>query len=216
MPRRSRKETQAHTRACLLEAAAKVFTRRGLERASVEEVSEEAGFTKGAFYANFKSKQELFLAMLDERFAAKLERLEADLAGEDDDPGEEARRAAEDIALHSDPEWAKLFFEFTAYAAKDEDFRQEFATRYRALQERMTEIIRRWSADFPEPPLSLEDITLMTCCMANGFMMEKLIEPELPEELSGMMQLVFFRGLQALSVGWEPPTRSEVALGRRS
>ena len=215
MPRLSRKENQAHTRACLLESAAKVFTRRGLERASVEEVSEEAGFTKGAFYANFKSKQELFLAMLDEKFAAKLDRLEADLAGETDDPGQEARRAAEDMALHSDPDWAKLFFEFTAYAAKDEDFRQELATRYRAVRERMTEIIGRWSADFPKAPLPLEDITLMVCCMSNGFMMEKLIEPELPEELSGTMQLVFFRGLQALAAGWEPPTRAAVASSRR-
>jgi AcrR family transcriptional regulator len=215
MPRLSRKETQAHTRACLLDAAAKVFTRRGLERASVEEVSEEAGFTKGAFYANFKSKQELFLAMLDERFGDKLARLDADLDGRDEDPGQEARRAAEDIALHSDPDWSKLFFEFTAYAAKDEDFRQEFATRYRALQERMTDIIRRWSAGFPPPPLPLEDITLMTCCMANGFMMERLIDPDLSEEVVGQMQLIFFRGLQALSVGWEPPTRSEVAKAGR-
>src|ERR671918_837605 len=102
------------------------------------------------------------------------------------------------MALHSDPDWAKLFFEFTAYAAKDDDFRQELATRYRALRERMTEIISRWSADFPRAPLPLEDITLMVCCMSNGFMMEKLIEPDLPEEIVGTMQLVFFRGLQAL------------------
>jgi AcrR family transcriptional regulator len=215
MPRLTRKETQAQTRACLLSAAARVFTRRGLERASIDEVSEEAGYTKGAFYANFKNKQELFLAMLDERFAEKLDRLEADLPGTDEDPGEEARRAAEDIALHSDPEWARLFFEFTAYAAKDEDFRQEFATRYRALQERMTEILRRWSADFPEPPLSMEEITLMTCCMSNGFILERMIDPDLSEEVVGKMQLVFFRGLQALSVGWEPPTRSEVAKASR-
>jgi hypothetical protein len=153
--------------------------------------------------------------MLDERFGDKLARLEADLDGRDEDPGQEARRAAEDIALHSDPDWSKLFFEFTAYAAKDEDFRQEFATRYRALQERMTDIIRRWSAGFPPPPLPLEDITLMTCCMANGFMMERLIDPDLSEEVVGQMQLIFFRGLQALSVGWEPPTRSEVAKAGR-
>ena len=41
---------------------------RECSRASVDEVAEEAGYTKGAFYANFKSKEELFLAMLDERF----------------------------------------------------------------------------------------------------------------------------------------------------
>src|ERR671910_103600 len=62
----SRSEKQAKTRSSLLKAAAKVFCRHGLEGASIDEVSAEAGYTKGAFYANFKSKEELFLVMLDE------------------------------------------------------------------------------------------------------------------------------------------------------
>ena len=70
----SRKERQAHTRHCLMESAARVFKRRGLEGASIDEVASDAGFTKGAFYANFKSKEELFLAMLDQRFAERVAR----------------------------------------------------------------------------------------------------------------------------------------------
>ena len=81
MPRLTRKEKQAHTRECLMQSAARVFTRRGLQQASIDEVAEDAGFTKGAFYANFKSKEELFLVMLDDRFAEALERLERMLAG---------------------------------------------------------------------------------------------------------------------------------------
>ena len=76
MTRLSRKEKQAQTRACLMHSAATVFARRGLQQASIEEVAEDAGFTKGAFYANFKSKEELFLAMLDERFGKRLEEIE--------------------------------------------------------------------------------------------------------------------------------------------
>ena len=76
MSRLTRKEKQAHTRACLMNSAAKVFAMRGLQQASIDEVAEDAGFTKGAFYANFKSKEELFLAMLDERFAKRIADIE--------------------------------------------------------------------------------------------------------------------------------------------
>jgi AcrR family transcriptional regulator len=58
MPRLTRKEKQAHTRTCLMESAGKVFAKRGLQQASIDEVAEDAGFTKGAFYANFKNKEE--------------------------------------------------------------------------------------------------------------------------------------------------------------
>jgi AcrR family transcriptional regulator len=85
MPRRrTRKEQQAHTRSCLMRSAAKVFALRGLQQASIDEVAEDAGFTKGAFYANFKSKEELFLAMLDERFADRLEEIERATSGEEE------------------------------------------------------------------------------------------------------------------------------------
>ena len=48
MPRRrTRKEQQAHTRSCLMQSAAKVFARRGLQQASIDEVAGDAGFTKG-------------------------------------------------------------------------------------------------------------------------------------------------------------------------
>ena len=72
MSRLTRKEKQAQTRSCLMKSAAKVFARRGLQSASIDEVAEDAGYTKGAFYANFKSKEELFLAMLDESFSERI------------------------------------------------------------------------------------------------------------------------------------------------
>ena len=69
--RLTRKEQQADTRGRLLRSAAKVFGRRGFQAASLDEVAADAGFTKGAVYANFESKEDLFLAMLDERFAER-------------------------------------------------------------------------------------------------------------------------------------------------
>ncbi|HZD71914.1 MAG TPA: helix-turn-helix domain-containing protein, partial [Actinomycetes bacterium] len=48
-------------------AARRVFARRGYHDASVEEVAEEAGFSKGAVYSNFTSKEDLFVTLLEQR-----------------------------------------------------------------------------------------------------------------------------------------------------
>jgi AcrR family transcriptional regulator len=203
---KTRREKQAETRKSLLRSAAKAFCRKGLAGASVEEVAQDAGYTKGAFYANFKSKEELFLVMLDERFSEQLDRIDSLLGGEEE-PGEEARHAAQAFirSLHGEDEWRRLYFEFVAYAMRNEEFRQELATRHRALRARLSEIYRRWSADFlAEPPIPIEDVAAMTDFMADGFLLDQLIDPDLDEELYSTMLLVFFRGLQAMALGWEP------------
>jgi AcrR family transcriptional regulator len=203
MPRRrTRKEQQAHTRSCLMSSAAKVFARRGLQQASIDEVAEDAGFTKGAFYANFKNKEELFLAMLDERFAGRLEEIERATSG-GDEPEEQARRAGLDFSdyLAADPEWQRLFFEFAAYAARNEDFRQELVTRYGALRDRIASMYARRSEELGvEAPVPHDQIAMMTFAMANGIALEQLLEPDaVPQDLFGTMLMVFFTGLRTLA-----------------
>lgn len=201
MPRLTRKEKQAHTRKCLMHSAAKVFTRRGLQQASIDEVAEDAGFTKGAFYANFKSKEELFLAMLDERFAERIEEIERVIAGEGTTT-EKARRAGDDFTqmITADLEWQRLFFEFSAYAARNEDFREELVTRYRSMRDRIAAALQaRGSEHGLEPALPYEQVALMTCAMANGVALEKLLEGDaVPDDLYGTMLMVMFAGLEAL------------------
>jgi AcrR family transcriptional regulator len=202
MPRLTRKETQAHTRACLMQSAAKVFARRGLQQASIDEVAEDAGYTKGAFYANFKSKEELFLAMLDERFTQRIEGIESVIAGEGS-TAEKARRAGDNFAqvLSADREWERLFFEFSAYAARDDDFREELVTRYRTMRDRMAAALETHSDELgKEATLPFDQVALMVSVMANGFALEKLLEGEaVPDELYGTMLTVFFAGLEALA-----------------
>ncbi len=202
MPRLTRKEKQAQTRECLMHSAATVFARRGLQQASIDEVAEEAGFTKGAFYANFKSKEELFLAMLDERFSKRIEDIERVIASEGSTE-EKARRAGQDFAhtLRADPEWERLFFEFTAYAARDEDFREELVIRYRTMRNRIAAAFAAYEhKDDDEGTISFDDVALITSMMANGFALEKLLEgDDVPDEIYGTMLTVFFAGLEALA-----------------
>ena len=201
MERLTRKQKQAHTRECLMHSAARVFARRGLQQASIDEVAEEAGFTKGAFYANFKSKEELFLAMLDERFAKRIEDIEAVIGGEGS-AAEKTRRYGELFAqsLRADREWERLFFEFSAYAVRDEEFRQELVTRYRAIRERTAAALKAEAEQHGKPAtLPFEQVALMTSVMSHGFALEKLLEGDaVPDELFGTMLMVFFAGLDAL------------------
>jgi AcrR family transcriptional regulator len=61
---RRRRRDLVRTRAALLDAAAEVFARRGLDGATLEEIAETAGFTRGAVYHHFASKEDLFLAVI--------------------------------------------------------------------------------------------------------------------------------------------------------
>lgn len=65
--RRSREEQRAETRQRLLDAAAEVFAARGVEGASIDEVSERAGYSRGAFYSNFGGKPELLVSLSEQR-----------------------------------------------------------------------------------------------------------------------------------------------------
>src|SRR5215212_7121771 len=74
MSRVRTRPTRDDTREKLFEAAARVFEEQGIGGASIETVAAAAGFTRGAFYSNFKSKDELIIAMLEEHLAQTIRR----------------------------------------------------------------------------------------------------------------------------------------------
>ena len=85
-PRRlSRTQSRARTRLASLVAGEQAFAERGFHGATVEDIAESAGFTRGAFYANFRDKADLLLTLLDERSRTNLdqldERVEAEPSG---------------------------------------------------------------------------------------------------------------------------------------
>src|SRR5271154_6402080 len=81
-PERRRQQTRDY----LLQAAATVFTERGFYAASLDEVAAAAGFTKGAVYSNFKNKEDLFLALLEDAYARELSALKNTMALSDVPP----------------------------------------------------------------------------------------------------------------------------------
>jgi AcrR family transcriptional regulator len=196
-PRLTRKERQEHTRQCLLEAAGRVFARRGLVQASVDEVAADAGFTKGAVYANFGSKEELFLEMLDERFAGRLAEMERAMAS-DEPPEVQARAAAQDFIdyLTADPDWKLLFYEAALQAARDEAFRAKLQQHFAAMRARMADLLRaRAAAGGFDPGVPFDELATMIMAMANGIGFEAMIDPAaVPDDMFSTMLEIFTVG----------------------
>jgi AcrR family transcriptional regulator len=115
-------ERTALTRARLLRAAEKIFARDGFEAAKLEEIAAEAGYTRGAFYANFASKEELFITMLGEETERRMQGLGRLL--EIHKPA--ARLAAlreHFIGLSRDHTWNMLFLEFKLFLLRRPEMR---------------------------------------------------------------------------------------------
>ncbi|MFC7619522.1 TetR/AcrR family transcriptional regulator [Microlunatus sp. GCM10028923] len=124
---------RAQTQEKLMAAAVRIFAARGIIGASVEEISEEAGFTRGAFYSNFGSKDELVLALLkrqvEEQYAA-LEQI-AELPLDRDHSIDELIAAALDVlqgAARPDPELIFINQELMLYAARHRSVGRQYAT----------------------------------------------------------------------------------------
>jgi AcrR family transcriptional regulator len=115
---------RALTRAALVEAAAEVFARRGFDGASLEEIAELAGFTRGAIYSNFGSKDDLMLAVV-ERYNETLVDAFSDAVDRVETLQERAVAAASlwRELIHRDPNLTALNLEFRLRALRSEAFR---------------------------------------------------------------------------------------------
>jgi AcrR family transcriptional regulator len=121
----SREDSKARTRADLIAAARSVFLRRGFHVATLDEIAEEAGYTKGAVYSNFAGKDDLFLALLAEHYAARAERY-ATLILEPDDAEGRYRAVARFMleAYEQEPAWWPLVSDFATHASRIPELRE--------------------------------------------------------------------------------------------
>lgn len=131
MARLTREESRALTRAKLLASAREVMAREGYENASVDRIAEEAGFSKGAFYSNFGSKEDIFLELLEGHSLQDVAEIRG-LIGDVSDP----RQLIEIIGdwadrRSADPSWAMLAMELFRRARRDATFGERHANLFR-------------------------------------------------------------------------------------
>jgi AcrR family transcriptional regulator len=124
------------TKAKLFKAAQRVFARQGFEAASIDEIAKAAGFTRGAFYAHFKTKEDLFLAMLEERAAKDLKNLRRQLEGASE--VDRWNLMGDHCVLRlRDSQWSLLQLEFKLYIARRGAKGVKIAERFQTLRHRI-------------------------------------------------------------------------------
>jgi AcrR family transcriptional regulator len=195
--RLTRSERKDRTKSDLVAAARTVFLRHGFHTASLDEIAEEAGYTKGAVYSNFAGKDELFLAVLGEHFRRRATAY-ADLALDQEDI-EDAYRAVARFwreANEREPEWSRLVIEFLAHASRHEHLRAAaLEVRERGL-EAIAAIIAAVSARHGvEYSLPFTEIARGAGALNRGMAVEQLLDPQLPSELFEDMHVAYMLGL---------------------
>jgi AcrR family transcriptional regulator len=185
MTRLTRAQRRQQTRARLLDAAGQVFARRGFHAATVDEVAEAAGYTKGAVYSNFANKDELFLALLDQRLAAQLQQVEALYAIESSEELLAAMRGRTEQEFAAARDFGVLSLEFSLYAMRNPAAQAELATRYRQLRGRLAELItKRYASHQTAPPMPPEHLAALVLATDTGLFLQYSAEPgALPWEL---------------------------------
>lgn len=199
--RLTRAEKQAATRAALLESAAAVFTKRGYEATTLEEITEAAGFSRGAFYSNFQSKEELLLALMESRIQSGLSNIAAAFQ-EGSTTAERIRSGGQllDDLVAEDREWCLLYMELWARAVRDSKLRRRFAAQYEAWREGIAGMI---ASQVDELGIKLDvsprELASTLIALFEGHVLQRLIDPQgLEEGFFTRLLLRFFARMGAV------------------
>jgi AcrR family transcriptional regulator len=194
--RLTREEKKARTRAQLIDAAATVFARRGFVAASLDEVAEEAGLTKGAVYSNFAGKVELFQAVIDERLNEPMLRLAAEIGttGNMADRAMEGARMFVDIA-QQERELFLLALEHNIYVARHPEHAAEYSARYREQLAKVADLITEQSEKSGlSLPLPAHQMAIAAEALTQGMALQRLADPDsVPDDLLGRVYALLFQ-----------------------
>lgn len=169
--RLTRAESQERTRTALIEAATKLYLRDGFKSTSLDQVAEEAGYSRGAVHSNFESKAELGAAVLDELYrnasndAAKTLR-----SGGLDDLGKVVKTMAEwaQVAIGT-PEWIRLEMEVAGASAYNDETRAATARRVGYMRDMAAAVFAEAAHKSGTPlPLDADTTALIVISTALG------------------------------------------------
>ena len=160
------------TRARLLEAAITVFAERGFGHASIEQITTAAGFTRGAFYSNFDSTEELFFALYQERAAVVAEHVARALTN----PGGPVAELIEQVltALTVDRQWILIKTDFLLHAARNPQVAAALAGHRDAIRDVLATALRS-TASAPWTP---DGLARAVITIHDGAMLQLLVDPD--------------------------------------
>ena len=169
--------TRVEVRERILDAASKVFAAEGFAGATIDAIGQAAGFTKGAVYSNFESKDELFLALLDREFELRGAQIVTALEG-----GGDTTAAAHDLSrsvldsVHGHADYYVLFVEYWLRAVRDPELRERLIARRRAATADQASHIFG-STDTVPSGRRVADVAQLVATVNLGIAMEEVLRP---------------------------------------
>lgn len=165
------------TRAKILESAVKLFSTRGYNTASVDDICKDAGISKGAFYHHFESKQALFLALLDGWLQTIDNAIEA---SKDKTVPETFMQITEAFPyiFETAGEGLPMFLEFWLQASRDEKIWQASIAPYRRYQKHFTSLIKKGVDEGSFVEVNPELASRMIISTAMGLLLQSLLDPK--------------------------------------
>jgi AcrR family transcriptional regulator len=177
--RLKRAESRELTRRRLLEAAGQLFARHGFDGTSVDDVAEAAGFSKGAVYYNFESKDELFEALVQENIGGLVTSLERALG--DARTIEEKLAAAQAVLTEQErhKSGGRLEFEVLAQAMRDKKLRRMVGKAYEQMREAIASLIEeQFAAAGVCPPLPADQLAIAIVAGSLGHGLMHALDPD--------------------------------------
>lgn len=165
----TRERRVEHTRSLLLDAAEEVFAEKGFTPASLDDIARAAGYTKGAIYKHFATKEDLFLAVSDrywrryfDNFAEVMASAKQVGAREFDEIAKRWRKLSRDRGA----EHAALGHEFTLYLLRNPEARERVAAKRSEVVEALAKFIvdgmDRLGGTLLIPPLTFAQVLVAT------------------------------------------------------
>lgn len=192
MARLTRAQSQARTRELLITTARELLLRDGYHATSLEKVADAAGFSKGAVYSNFATKDELCEVVIEQ---VRGEHLQAILAAFTADGTVEERLAAFDAWAEStigDPGWTLLEAEFAIHAARrDPELRARVADSAQATEDILRRLIEGMRIPSEVLPLPLDELVEAFLGLGIGLGLRRAVDPSLsPRSLTGVIRVL--------------------------
>ena len=194
--RLSRGESQAQTRTRLIETARQLFVERGYGGTSIRDIADGAGYSQGAFYSNFASKEDVLLELLKGHMEAEGAQLSQVMESDGRTP-EQIFAELESWAstLNRDASWSMLSIELQLHANRSPTFAAKYQAVWDAHRARLGGVVGKLFATLGRtPPAEPEELAAAFMALAHGLALQGMGNRPDP---SGRLILVFLRGLIA-------------------